>query len=65
MKTILLTGATDGIGFETAKMLVAQGFHLLIHGRNAKKLEQTKAQLNNTKISGSFTTPKFFFADLS
>lgn len=45
MKTILLTGATDGIGFETAKMLVAQGFHLLIHGRNAKKLEQTKAQL--------------------
>lgn len=38
MKTILLTGATDGIGFETAKLLADQGHHLLIHGRSEKKL---------------------------
>ena len=33
-KTILLTGATDGIGLETAKMLLAQGHTVLLHGRN-------------------------------
>ena len=37
-KTILITGATDGIGLETAKVLVARGHRLLIHGRNEAKL---------------------------
>ena len=36
-KTILLTGATDGIGLETAKMLLAQGHTVLLHGRNQDK----------------------------
>ncbi len=38
MKTILLTGATDGIGFETAKLLAKQGHTLLLHGRSDEKL---------------------------
>lgn len=44
-KTILLTGATDGIGLETAKMFVSQGHTLLLHGRNKQKLETTKQLL--------------------
>ena len=39
-KKILITGATDGIGFETAKMLLAQGHTVLLHGRNAQKLNK-------------------------
>ena len=39
-KTILITGSTDGIGLETAKMLLEKGHRVLLHGRNSQKLEQ-------------------------
>ena len=38
-KTILVTGATDGIGLLTAKKLAADGHRVLLHGRNASKLD--------------------------
>ena len=44
-KTILITGATDGLGLETAKALDALGHTVLLHGRDAKKLERAKALL--------------------
>lgn len=44
-KTILITGSTDGIGFETAKMLLEKGHNVLIHGRNPQKLADVKEQL--------------------
>ncbi|MEM9870404.1 MAG: SDR family NAD(P)-dependent oxidoreductase [Pseudomonadota bacterium] len=37
-QTILITGSTDGIGLLTAKKLVADGHHVLLHGRNEAKL---------------------------
>jgi NAD(P)-dependent dehydrogenase (short-subunit alcohol dehydrogenase family) len=40
MAKILITGATDGIGLETAKSLVSTGHHLLVHGRSSKKLDK-------------------------
>ncbi len=46
-KVILLTGATDGIGLETAKLLAEQGHHLVLHGRNASKLAELKNALSN------------------
>ncbi|MEM9272520.1 MAG: SDR family NAD(P)-dependent oxidoreductase [Cyanobacteria bacterium P01_F01_bin.143] len=48
-KTILITGATDGIGLETAKMLISQKHHVLLHGRNPAKLEAVKKQLSSDR----------------
>ena len=44
-KTILLTGASDGIGLETAKILAQEGHHLLIHGRSEAKVQKVKETL--------------------
>ncbi len=40
MSLILVTGATDGIGLETAIQLARQGHALLMHGRNAARAQQ-------------------------
>jgi NAD(P)-dependent dehydrogenase (short-subunit alcohol dehydrogenase family) len=44
-KTILITGSTDGIGLETAKLLADSGHTLLIHGRSEEKLADTESTL--------------------
>ena len=49
-KTILITGSTDGIGLETAKMLVSSGHDVLVHGRSDARLADTKRTLS--QISG-------------
>ena len=64
-KTIIITGATDGIGLETAKMIAAQGHTLLIHGRNAQKLEDCAAQIAGTPGAGTVRTYRADLTDLS
>lgn len=56
-KTILITGATDGIGLQTAKTLAGRGHKILLHGRSKAKLEAAAAQ-----IGGGCET---YMADLS
>lgn len=56
-KTILITGATDGIGLETAKVLAAQGHNLLLHGRNESKLKKAVQE-----VGGNFEA---YLADMS
>jgi NAD(P)-dependent dehydrogenase (short-subunit alcohol dehydrogenase family) len=38
--TALVTGSTDGIGLTTAKNLAAKGYDVIIHGRDASRVEQ-------------------------
>ena len=55
-RTILITGSTDGIGLETAKMLVALGHHVLLHGRNPEKLERARNVLKSLSESACVET---------
>jgi len=51
-KTILVTGSTDGIGLETARMLVLRGQQVLLHGRNPSKLEEAERTLSGLSDGG-------------
>ena len=48
-KTILITGASSGIGEELAKQLASQGARLVLSARNGEKLQQLKDQLPNSQ----------------
>ncbi len=61
-KTILITGATDGIGLETARLLVAAGHTVLLHGRSPTKLAAIETTLAALPGAGTVET---FLADLS
>jgi retinol dehydrogenase 14 len=45
MQIALVTGATDGIGRETARQLLAHGLHVLVHGRSEDKAKQHAREL--------------------
>ncbi len=64
-KSILITGATDGIGRATARALAEAGHTLLIHGRNAAKLAATAAELKALPGAGRVETYQADFASLS
>ncbi len=61
-KTIFITGATDGIGLETAKMMAPGGHTLLLHGRNPDKLAAAAETVSAIAGAGPVKT---FCADLS
>jgi NAD(P)-dependent dehydrogenase (short-subunit alcohol dehydrogenase family) len=55
-KNVLITGATDGIGKQSAIELAKLGYHVIIHGRNEesvnKAMEDIKRESEATDIAG-------------
>jgi short-subunit dehydrogenase len=59
-QTILLTGATGGIGSSLAQLLVKEGSLLILQGRSAEKLAELKTQLGDEQIEiivGDLSSP--------
>ncbi len=61
-KVVMVTGATNGIGFETAKALASRGATIIGVGRNAQKCLDATAQIQ--RATGN-TRVEFLTADLS
>ncbi len=64
-KTVLLTGATDGIGLETARMLRDHPVDLILHGRNAAKLEAVRAEIADLPGSGKVDSVQADLSDMA
>jgi NAD(P)-dependent dehydrogenase (short-subunit alcohol dehydrogenase family) len=60
-RTILITGATDGIGKHTAHRLATDGNHLLIHGR----CPDVGSKLKSDLLARGAKSVAYFNADLS
>lgn len=56
IRTALVTGASGGIGLWTARGLVERGYHVLLHGRAADRLQQAQQWLQQA-VPGASVTP--------
>ncbi|MFW9947369.1 MAG: SDR family NAD(P)-dependent oxidoreductase [Candidatus Odinarchaeota archaeon] len=61
-KIILITGSTDGIGYQTAIELVKSGYHVIVHGRNQEKAELTMQRIEKITNKNNISS---VFADLN
>lgn len=50
-KTVLITGASSGLGYEFVRMFAADGYDLVLVARNKMKMEEIKNQYSNTKVT--------------
>jgi NAD(P)-dependent dehydrogenase (short-subunit alcohol dehydrogenase family) len=54
--TILLTGATDGLGRALAEALAADGAHVLVHGRNPERAEAVAEAVGGEALIADFSS---------
>jgi len=55
-KVILVTGATDGIGRETARVLASRGHRVILHGRTPEKAAAAAHQLSRDLPTAELST---------
>jgi len=51
MKTVLITGATSGIGKSTALLLAKEGYRIIAWGRNPEKLAHLECELKQHSVN--------------
>jgi NAD(P)-dependent dehydrogenase (short-subunit alcohol dehydrogenase family) len=61
-QTILVTGATDGLGRALARELARRGATVLLHGRSKRRLEETRREIGQATGSDRLRT---YLADLA
>ncbi|MGP3925525.1 SDR family NAD(P)-dependent oxidoreductase [Streptomyces sp. 8N616] len=61
-KTVLITGATQGLGYHVARELAADGATLLLHGRDGARLEEEAAGI---RAEAPAATVRMYVADLA
>jgi short-subunit dehydrogenase len=52
MKTVLITGASQGLGRALARLLAARGYRLILNARNAERLQEVAWELGATAVAG-------------
>lgn len=62
-KVALVTGSTDGLGRAVARSLAAAGFHVLIHGRDARRGSDLVRQIRGQGGQASFERADFASLD--
>lgn len=62
-KVALVTGSTDGLGRAVARSLAGAGFHVLIHGRDARRASDVVRQI--CELGGSAEFHRADFASLA
>jgi len=50
-QTVLVTGATDGIGEEIARELAGRGVRVVVHGRNAERAEAARERTGAAEVA--------------
>ena len=65
MKTILITGATDGLGKAVAFELAARGHELLLHGRNPQRGELLLEKISTATGNENLTYYNADFAEMA
>jgi NAD(P)-dependent dehydrogenase (short-subunit alcohol dehydrogenase family) len=64
-RTILITGATDGLGLGVANRLANEGHNLILHGRDRARLDSVAAELASRNGGNAPLTVLADLADLS
>jgi len=54
MKTALITGASEGIGYEFAKIFAHQGINLILVARNEARLQAIAKELSSDEVNVTF-----------
>lgn len=58
-KTVLITGATDGMGREVALRIGSMGAHVIVHGRNEQRGTEVVEAINSGAGSAEFQAADF------